>query len=175
MKRFTHVVAGFDFTFGYKGKGDMSLLQTLGSGKFAVTTVPKIERHQQKISSSLIRELITSGRVEQIPNYLGNYYEVRGIIESTMTNSNEINITLRMKVENDYLLPRRGVYIVSLQIGENSYKGICYLNENRSLIIQLPHWDDCQMKGQIKMKWLRLLSGSDFFQDVPKVVVMASL
>jgi riboflavin kinase/FMN adenylyltransferase len=170
-----HVVAGFDFTFGYKGKGDMSLLQILGSGKFAVTTVPKIELHQQKISSSLIRELITSGRVEQVPKYLGNYYEVRGLVESKMTNSNEINITLRMKMENDYLLPRRGMYIVSLQIDENSYKGICYLNENRSLIIQLPHWDDSRMKRQIKMKWLRLLSGSDFFQDVPKVVAITSL
>jgi riboflavin kinase / FMN adenylyltransferase len=170
-----HVVAGFDFTFGYKGKGDMSLLQTLGRGKFAVTTVEKIECHQQKISSSLIRELITSGHVEQIPKYLGNHYEVRGFIEPKMKKSNEISINMQMKIEKDYLLPKQGMYIVSLQIDENSCKAICYCDENGGLFIQAPHSVASSYRGRIKMKWLNLLSDSNLFEETKKALAMAGL
>ena len=60
-----HVTAGFDFTFGSKGVGTMDQMTALSGGAYGTTVVAKVTDGDEKISSSLIRELLAEGNVEE--------------------------------------------------------------------------------------------------------------
>ncbi|MGY4691483.1 adenylyltransferase/cytidyltransferase family protein [Salibacterium sp. K-3] len=113
-----HAVAGFDYTYGFKGEGNMAQLNLDADGRFGVTTVEKLEKHHQKVSSTLLRQLITTGRVEHIPNYLGGRYEIQGILRRE-------EHRYRLYIDTDYLLPSPGSYEVTLKSGTVVTKGMC--------------------------------------------------
>lgn len=71
------VVVGRDFRFGKNAEGDTSFLRKNG---LEVYEVPDTIVNGKKVSSSLIRKLVQEGRVEEIPPYLGRYYEISGIV-----------------------------------------------------------------------------------------------
>ncbi|MCQ6279589.1 FAD synthetase family protein [Bacillus sp. EB600] len=72
-----HAVAGFDFCYGCRGAGNMDRLINDSGGLINVTKVEKVEYKGKKISSSCIRERLLTGTVEDLPPFLGNFYEVK--------------------------------------------------------------------------------------------------
>ena len=64
------VIAGFDFTFGKFGKGNMTVLQE--SKAFNTTIVGKQEMDSEKISTTAIRQL-TDGHLQKANDELGVY------------------------------------------------------------------------------------------------------
>lgn len=104
-----HVVAGYDFTYGVKGTGNMNRLLLDSEKKLAVTTVPKVECGEEKISSTLIRQLLNEGAVAKLPQYLGRYYFSRGTI-----NQNKQRYITTIVPVSPYSLPKNGIYQISL-------------------------------------------------------------
>jgi riboflavin kinase / FMN adenylyltransferase len=159
-----HAVAGFDFTYGYKGKGTMEQLEQDGKGIFEVTTVPEVKYQNKKISSSMIRQLLLSGMVHDVPHYLGDYYSVL----CTITNSEEEDkekMTFHARLEYDYMIPKIGEYVVQIEIGRNYYRGICnisaktlHTNMLNGTIIGLNKIND---KQSIKLAFIRRLSDEE--------------
>ncbi|WP_052158935.1 FAD synthetase family protein [Halobacillus sp. BBL2006] len=113
-----HVVAGFDYKYGFKGQGDMKQLPIDSKGRFEVTTVSKFEKHEQKVSSTLLRSLISTGRVEEIPQYLGRSYEMTGDIEGK-------GRTCKFSFDPTYYIPSPGQYEVTIINRMVQAKGIC--------------------------------------------------
>ncbi|MDS9472849.1 FAD synthetase family protein [Sporosarcina pasteurii] len=105
-----HVVAGFDFTYGYRGEGHMGRLAEDADGKLDVLKVEEVGCKGQKISSTLIRKLICSGRMDLIEEYLGRSYELAGKIR---VNNDVFNIV----IDPYYLLPASGEYEVLVKMG----------------------------------------------------------
>ncbi|WP_158738110.1 cytidyltransferase [Alteribacillus sp. YIM 98480] len=137
-----HVVAGFDFKYGYKGLGNMKQLAADGKGKFEVTTVSKVEQHHQKISSTLIRQFLSSGHVHKIRDYLGNDYEIMGNIRDliTVTNNNHQGDLLILSIKDEYLMPVTGMYKIEVDIDHQRYAGVCtipFKSENGYLEVLL--------------------------------------
>ncbi|SEA34133.1 riboflavin kinase / FMN adenylyltransferase [Thalassobacillus cyri] len=120
-----HAVAGFDYTYGFKGKGDMKQLAIDSKNRFQVTTVAKFARHEQKVSSSLLRSLLSTGRVEHIQDYLGKRYEMTG----TMTGKGN---QVEFHFDPDYTLPCPGSYEVTISDGFFKTKGICKVSSIQS-------------------------------------------
>lgn len=131
-----HVVAGFDFTYGYKGKGTMSQLKKDGIGLFDVTTVAKVLYQNEKISSTIIRHLLRSGKVDEIPHYLGDNYCVLGKMIDVRLRDNTSVIFL-MEISDDYLLPKSGIYDVQLCVMEKVYDGMIYLSKTTAKIFEV--------------------------------------
>src|SRR5690606_965027 len=69
-----HVIAGFDYSYGKFGKGNMELLPKHSKGNFDVTTISKLEKNNEKISSTAIRQLINNGDMQGARKLLGRYY-----------------------------------------------------------------------------------------------------
>ncbi|RSL33118.1 cytidyltransferase [Salibacterium salarium] len=113
-----HAVAGFDYSYGFKGRGNMAQLNTDADGRFGVTTVEKLEKEEQKVSSTVLRQLISSGRVEKVPSYLGTSYEMLGILR-------RIGREYRLYIDSDYFLPCPGSYEVTLKSGGLVTKAMC--------------------------------------------------
>ncbi|WP_230157001.1 FAD synthetase family protein [Peribacillus sp. Bi96] len=120
-----HAVAGFDFRYGYKGEGNMEKLKIEGKRFFEVTEVEKFEIAHEKVSSTMLRNLIENGRFADIPAYLGTYFQSHGTINSSYFRSKNHQHFL-VTLSEAFLTPPPGVYLIEMQNDGNVYEGIAY-------------------------------------------------
>ena len=133
-----HAVAGFDFSYGSRGLGNLDRLKNDSGGLIEVTKVEKVECQGEKISSTCIRERLVKGLVEEIPHFLGRPYEVKG-------NWDEFSI----HIESYYTLPAPGCYMVTVKKGPLSYVTELMVTEDSVIHCNLPFY----MKGKISILW----------------------
>jgi riboflavin kinase/FMN adenylyltransferase len=125
------VVAGFDFTYGYRGEGNMDRIKSDSDGRIDGIKVKKQEFEGEKISSTLIRKLIFSGEMEKIPRYLGDYYQINGRVRLNKQNADIL-------VNPYYLLPASGIYEVTVINKQVTVKQTVLVN-NGIIKLILPH------------------------------------
>ena len=70
------LVCGFDFSFGYHGKGNSDILLKSTDKQFVVTVVDSVDYLGRKISSSRILEELYKGSIETVNTLLGYDYTV---------------------------------------------------------------------------------------------------
>jgi riboflavin kinase/FMN adenylyltransferase len=99
-----HAVAGFDFSYGCRGAGNMDRLNCDSEGLINITKVEKVGYHGEKISSTSIRERLLTGNVEELPHFLGHFYEVKCDWDGEI-----------LKPHSYYTLPAPGRYAVILK------------------------------------------------------------
>jgi riboflavin kinase/FMN adenylyltransferase len=107
-----HVVCGFNFKFGYRGKGTPTDLQRWGAEQgFGVTVVPPFEIRGETVSSTRIRSALKAGQVGEAALLLGRPYCLYGQVERGDGRGRRIGIaTSNISVPPDKLLPGNGVY-----------------------------------------------------------------
>jgi riboflavin kinase/FMN adenylyltransferase len=128
-----YVVAGFDFTYGSYGEGHMDRMKDDSNDMLGVIKVEKVEFDGEKISSTLIRKLICSGKMELIPRYLGKDYQIEGKVS---LKEEKVEVI----VEAYYLLPPPGVYIVTVSNGKEAWKQEALVaHEANKLILSSNH------------------------------------
>lgn len=135
-----HAVAGFDFSYGHKGLGNMERLKNDANGLIDVTKVEKVQCKGEKISSTCIRERLLSGKVEELPDFLGTPYEVQCDWNG-----------LTLVPHPYYTLPAPGTYSVTVKKGLRSIEEEITVTETQSLISkgQLPFF----LKGRLSIIW----------------------
>ena len=119
-----HAVAGFDYTYGFRGDGNMDRLKSDSGGILEVTKVEKVEYQGEKISSTCIREKLASGNIEDLPVFLGRLYEVR-------CEWNGTSLTVRPY----YTLPAPGKYVVTVRGANQSQVLEMIVTEEKELIL----------------------------------------
>ncbi|MEN0643791.1 riboflavin biosynthesis protein RibF [Alkalicoccobacillus gibsonii] len=121
-----HVVAGFDFTYGKKGKGTMVTMPDHAQGRFSSLAVPKVEREGIKVSSTALRELLQEGKVAGIKDLLGESYQVKGTVEDGEKRGRTIGYpTANVKLNQRYIIPKTGVYVVQVKLHDKVLVGMC--------------------------------------------------
>lgn len=119
------IFIGSNYRFGKGRKGSPELLKELGSQYgFKVTVVNEIKINDAALSSSKIRTLIAKGKIEEASVFLGRHYSVVGIVvEGAKRGKKLLNIpTANIAVFNE-LLPKDGVYAVSVELDGKTYGG----------------------------------------------------
>ena len=126
------IAAGEDLSFGNKGAGNSALLKKYGEeNRIDVRIIEKIsvsigdEGPEYEVSSTLIRELILSGKMEEAEELLGIPYFIFG----TVVHGNHMGAglgfpTINLIPEDDKLLPPNGVYTSDVIIGGKKYRGL---------------------------------------------------
>jgi riboflavin kinase / FMN adenylyltransferase len=106
------VVIGDDFRFGHKQAGDRALLETLGRQYgFEVVTVDPVEIREQRVSSSLLREMAAAGRIARASRLLARPFELEGrVVSGHGIGWKQTVPTLNMASDSE-VLPRSGVYV----------------------------------------------------------------
>jgi len=126
------IVVGKDFRFGKDRKGDTKLLKKLSSKygyKLLVIGDVKNKKTNIKFSSSTIRRHIYEGSFEKVSQALGRNWFMRGKIIKGNQKARLINFpTANMKPAN-HILPKKGVYCVSIKFMGYSYKGVANFGE----------------------------------------------
>ena len=111
--RARHVLVGRDFRFGAKGAGDVDLLQRLGGQYgFDVRLIDDVKPdNTRRVSSTWIRELLSSGDVRAASRLLGHVPAVRGIVVHGAARGHELGFpTANLSPESEGLIPADGVY-----------------------------------------------------------------
>jgi len=119
------VVEGQSFNFGFNRQGDVNILKDLGAKKgFEVVIIRAKEAKLSKgrpvkISSTIIRNMLTEGKVSDVSIALGRPYRLIGQVISGRGKGKELGFpTANMKPQNQ-LIPAEGVYAGFVQIGDD--------------------------------------------------------
>jgi len=107
------VLAGKDFRFGKDGKGNTTVLRSLGRNRFEVTLVDDVRIDgQNRSSSTRVREYLAAGNIHQAALMLGRNPSLRGRLSKANTLDPDT-------VEG--FLPAEGYYSGLLKTDKTSY------------------------------------------------------
>ncbi|MEA2041088.1 MAG: bifunctional riboflavin kinase/FAD synthetase [Bacteroidota bacterium] len=120
------LVVGYDHRFGKDRQGDINVLNSCTAPLgFSVVKAEVLTMEAVNISSTKIRKALKSGNLKKANHFLGyNYY-----LGGEVTDGNKIGRTLNyrtanIKVAEDKLLPKFGVYAVHVWVEEKKYFGM---------------------------------------------------
>ncbi len=120
------IVCGENFRFGHDRIGNTDLLSKLGESYGYTTEIIKLVSYNGNIiSSSLIKEHIRAGRLNEAEEMLGHKYTIVGKVIYGNAIGRTINTpTANIIPERSKLLPPNGVYISCCSIDGKVYKGV---------------------------------------------------
>jgi riboflavin kinase/FMN adenylyltransferase len=106
------VVVGVDFRFGKGGAGTPELLAELSEiYGFTLHVVPPVNVDGERVSSSLVRQMLDSGDVERVATLLGRRHETTGVVEHGLKLGRQLGFpTANMSRSSEGYLPLDGVY-----------------------------------------------------------------
>ena len=119
-----------NFKFGNKREGDVKLLKLLEKKyNYKIINPPTLKKKNKTISSTLIRKLLTDGKLNLANNYLNRNWSIEGVVKKGRNMGKKIGFpTCNIDIEN-YVIARPGVYAVKVNILNSNkiLKGIANL------------------------------------------------
>lgn len=169
-------VVGFNYRFGYMGKGDVEFLRRSGEKLgFRVIVVPPVKVNSEVVSSTLIREYIKRGNTERVFQLLGRHFSLYG----TVVDGRRVGRTLGFPTANitahpGMVVPANGVYITKTKYEEkwvNSITnvGIAPTLRNESVFSIETHlldFDEDIYGKDIEVCFIHKLRGEKRFENV---------
>lgn len=175
-----HLVAGFDYTFGHKGAGNMDNIQTFLSNEVEITVIDKVNYASEKISSTNIRAALKEGDVEKVHQLLGRPYFTSGIVVDGDKRGRQIGFpTANLQIEEDKLLPKKGVYGVYVYIGGKKYYGLLNLGVKPTFHDHLPKpspevyildFEEDIYGERIAVEWITFVREERKFNGIDEIV-----
>lgn len=127
------IVAGKDFKFGYDRISIKRLREELKRENIFLDIIEDVTRDSQRVSSSLIKNLIMHGEFKKVERYLGRPYSIVGLV----IKGNLLGKRLGFPTANIYtqglVLPPEGVYISSVFLEEKEYRGLLSIGRRPTL------------------------------------------
>ena len=119
-------VAGFNFRFGRGASADSTMLTRLMRQSGGDTRIcDEITLDGLTISATLIRRLITEGRIEEANLYLGAPYYIKGRVLHGRKDGRTIGFpTVNISIDEGRVVPKYGVYRTAVVIDGKIYSGV---------------------------------------------------
>ena len=120
------VVCGEDYTFGFNRGGDAFYLKDYFE-KMGVKAViaPLLKINGEKISSTLIRNLLVDGKIEEANALLGYSYSFSGIVEKGRGDGKLFGFpTANVMPDKTKFMPREGVYKTKIKVCGKVYDSV---------------------------------------------------
>ncbi|MBM7579903.1 bifunctional riboflavin kinase/FAD synthetase [Jeotgalibacillus terrae] len=176
-----HITAGFDYTYGKFGRGKMETLPFHARGIFTSTIVEKQVDHDEKISSTRIRELLAHGDVEIASHLLGSFYETEGLVIHGEKRGRKIGFpTANIETLNGLLIPSTGVYAVRMKIQNTWYDGICNVGYKPtfndpdqaalSVEVHLFNYSESIYGEKVNVQWLKRIRSEKKFNGIDELI-----
>jgi riboflavin kinase / FMN adenylyltransferase len=144
------ICVGDDFQFGHDRGGNVGVLAAAGPKYgFEVVIARPVKQGGEVVSSTRIRNALLAGDVEDAARLLGRPYRVRGTVVHGAKRGRELGFpTINLAVPTERLLPRDGIYAMSVRVGDEQVAAAASLGVrptfgggDRTLEAYLLDWD----------------------------------
>ncbi|RNC28072.1 MAG: Riboflavin biosynthesis protein RibF [Candidatus Dichloromethanomonas elyunquensis] len=121
-----HVVVGFNYSFGFQGKGNPKDLEEMGNQfGFGVSVIQAQKIGEKIISSTEIRRYLINGEIETAKEMIGRVPKITGkVVHGDGRGRNLGYPTANVQADEDLLIPKNGVYAVTSEIDGIIYGGM---------------------------------------------------
>ena len=173
------VVTGFNFHFGHGQVGNPQTLRDLGKKYgFPVEIVPPVEADGGLISSTRLRELLATGRIEAANGILGYDYTLSGTVIHGDKRGRTIGFpTANLDVPREKLLPAYGVYACWADLGGQRLPAVVNIGQRPTfdppkLMIEahLFDWEGDIYGEQLAVSLVERIRGEQAFPSVQALV-----
>ncbi len=124
----SHVVVGYDFTFGKARAGDTRMLAELGRNHgIGVTVIAPQGDAAEVFSSTRVRRLLEAGDIAAANRILGRPWEIVGIVEHGDKRGRELGYPTANVALTDFQIPKFGIYAVRCMVDGVRHDGVASL------------------------------------------------
>jgi riboflavin kinase/FMN adenylyltransferase len=181
------LVIGHDHHFGRRGEGDFNTIKKCSEDlDFFVDQVPAFVGEDGIISSSVIRQALLSGKLEEANRWLGYEYAVTGTIVGGKMIGRSIGFpTANIEPDSEHkLIPATGVYAVKVQIDDKTFRGMLSIGSNptvntdinlRSIEVHILDFDEDIYKKKISVIFMKRLRDEKKFENLDQLKEQMSL
>ena len=125
------IYVGEDYHFGKNAEGTHADLEKC----FNVNVQKLISKDGNKVSSRMIRDYISEGKMELANELLGRPYQVTGLVVEGRHNGEKMGFpTANLELTYPYVLPKIGVYIGYVKLLGYKYKAIISMSTHPSIM-----------------------------------------
>jgi len=116
---------GFNFRFGHKAAGDVSLLAELGREMgFEVKVYPEMSLRGETVSSTQIRKLIAAGHVSRARHLLARPFCILGVPGRGRGYGSKYTVPTINLARYEELVPKDGVYITWTRVAKERFDSV---------------------------------------------------
>lgn len=125
-------VVGFNYKFGHQNLGNVELLRELQNEYgYELHVMEPCKYNNEVISSTRIRKALEDGNVLDASRMLGLPYTLSGEVVHGKKLGRTIGFpTANLKYNENFILPKIGVYYTNIKVNNNIYKGITSVGNN---------------------------------------------
>ncbi len=132
VNNFKMLSLGFDFAFGSNKEGDCDTVKALLQGsQVELVSLPEHRPVGKQVSSTVIRNLIREGKVDEIEELLGREFSLEGEVVKGKGRGKGIGFpTANIQVGEEMIIPSTGVYSTSTIIKDNCHRSVTNIGFN---------------------------------------------
>ena len=168
-----------NFRFGNKREGDVKLLKLLEKKyNYKIINPPTLKKKNKTISSTLIRKLLTDGKLNLANNYLNRNWSIEGVVKKGRNMGKKIGFpTCNIDIEN-YVIARPGVYAVKVNILNSNkiLKGIANLgyrptfNQKKILLeVNIFNFSRNLYNKKLTVEFIKFIRGEKKFKGIDQL------
>ncbi len=172
------IYVGYDYAFGKDREGSIESLKKMGLAyDFRVGVIEPVLVNGMVVSSSSIRELVATGRVEEAAVLLGRRYTIEGEVVHGANRGHSLGFpTANLKTVNE-LIPSYGVYAVYGEVEGRTVKGVASIGIRPtfdsgpvSIEVYLFEFDEDLYGKEMEIVFVKRLRGEEKFQNAEALI-----
>jgi len=175
------VVEGYDHHWGKNREGTIESLMQLGKEfEFDVVNIEQFTHNGNTVNSSIIRDELNQGMVENAAELLGRPYALRGkVVEGNgrgrLLGYPTANIELDSQKK---LIPYNGIYFVRVNVGTDNYFGMAsigvrptfHINGKRTIEVNILDFNMDIYSSDIQINFLRRMRNEFKFDSSEQLI-----
>ena len=172
-----YLICGFDFAFGKDKTGTIKTLEEFSS--FQTIILPRLEINNEKISSSLIHELLAYGDIKKANELLVKEYSIIGKVVMGNQKGKAIGFpTANIIPLVNYRILQSGVYATKVLIKGKEYYGMTNIghnptfnfSSNTSIETNIFNFDEDIYNEEIEVIFVKYLRRERIFDNVSYLI-----
>lgn len=182
----THLVLGYDHMFGKNREGNFDSLRSISEEyDFTVDKVEEFRLEGEHLSSTVIRGLIESGKMEKVRELLGRNYSIEGkVIEGKKLGTGLGYPTANIEISSEYkLIPKTGIYAVETDRAGIKNYGMMSIGKNPTvsnddtlkLEVNIFDFDEKIYGEKIRINFISYLRDEEKFETLDELKKQMSL
>ena len=178
------LIIGHDFAFAKKREGTPPVLKVLGKKYgFDVEVIAPVVINNIRVSSTHVKDLIYAGRVDEVKKYLGRNYTIEGMVIHAKQLGRTLGFpTANLKLQENLIIPKRGIYATKVHIGDEVYVGATNIGynptvngEKMSVETNILQFDKDIYGKTIKLEFLERIRDEKKFKDLNELKIQLKM